>query len=141
MEEIKIGDKQKAREERMKLKREFLKSAECSKCHNPISELLQSSDFEPRTINGKQVCKDCWIEDLGEEIEKHPIGFFPGRIRQGGKKMEEKKPIKPKEGSCGECRGGGCSPMQKPDCPANSPDFPANVLELYEKLLNKSHER
>ncbi len=34
------------------------------------------------------------------------------------------------KGSCGECRGGGCYPPQKPDCPANSHYFPANVLEL-----------
>lgn len=73
MEEIKIGDKQEARKKKLEFKKRLLKSAECSKCHNPISELLLSSDFEPHTIDNKQVCKNCWCEDLGEEIEKHPI--------------------------------------------------------------------
>lgn len=78
MEEI--GSKKEARKKRLELKKRLLKSAECSKCHNPISELLQSSDFEPKRINGEQVCDECWIEELGEEIEKHPIGYKLKRI-------------------------------------------------------------
>ncbi len=81
MEEIKIGDKQEARKKRLEFKKRLLKSADCSRCHSPISEFLQSSDFEPHTIDGKQVCKNCWTEELGEEIEKHPIGGMPKRIK------------------------------------------------------------
>jgi len=79
MEEI--GSRKEARKKRLEMRKEILKSSECSKCHNPISEFLQSSDFEPHTIDGKQVCKDCWTEGLGEEIEKHPIGYKPKRIK------------------------------------------------------------
>ena len=33
-----------------------------------------------------------------------------------------------KEGSCGDCLGGGCFPPQKPNCPANDPCFPLNIF-------------
>ncbi len=73
MEEI--GAKQEQRKRRLELKKELLKSIECSKCHNPIEELLQSADAEPHRIDGEQVCKKCYFAELGEEIEKHPIGL------------------------------------------------------------------
>lgn len=78
MEEKKIGGKQKTRQKRMEQKRELLKSTECSRCHNPIPGLLQSSDFEPKRIEGEQVCDDCWYKEFGEGVEECPIGH-PGR--------------------------------------------------------------
>lgn len=42
----------------------------CGVCHNPIT------DVHPdvvRRINGKPVHEDCYYEELGEGIEKHPI--------------------------------------------------------------------
>lgn len=32
------------------------------------------------------------------------------------------------KGSCDDCLGGGCSPPQQPDCPANDPSFPFNIF-------------
>lgn len=50
----------------------------CSKCGNKI--YLQCSDDEPHRISGEPVCKDCYFEELGAFIEKHPIGLPPGVI-------------------------------------------------------------
>lgn len=86
MEEKKISAKQKARDERIrqrkelrKIQQELLKSIECSICHDQIEGFRLSADFEPKRINDKQVCDSCWFERVGEEIEQHPIGGFPGR--------------------------------------------------------------
>lgn len=67
-----LSEKQKERDRRISLKKELLKNIECSFCHNPIQELALSSDAEPRMINGKQACRECYYKKLGEAIERLP---------------------------------------------------------------------
>ena len=48
-------------------------------CGEPLEPNV---DGRPYTIGGKVVNSDCWFEQFGEEIEKHPIGRLR-RIRGG----------------------------------------------------------
>ena len=45
-----------------------LNSPVCSKCHHFIT------DDERNTIEGEQVCSNCYYGALGEEVERYPIG-------------------------------------------------------------------
>jgi hypothetical protein len=46
----------------------------CSKCKKTI--FCESPDEDPFLVQGEVVCRACWCEALGEEIEKHPIMDF-----------------------------------------------------------------
>lgn len=88
------------------------------------------------------------IINLLQEDQKFEIFVVYNRLgieRPEVNGVEVKYIISSKEltgkGPCGECLGGGCSPPQQPDCLANSPNFPANTLELYKRLSDGSHER
>jgi len=66
--------------ERIKRLREQLpKSRKCSKCSNPLFDMMVSSDTEPYEISGEPVCRKCYFRELGDEIERHPIGMTPQR--------------------------------------------------------------
>lgn len=45
----------------------------CTLCHCDI--YLQCSDDDPYKISGEPVCRHCYFKELGEIVEKYPIGF------------------------------------------------------------------
>lgn len=76
--------KNKKKETRQRIERLRKQAPEPQKCSipgclNPLFETLVSADAEPYRIGGKPVCKEHYFAGLGEEVEKHPIGGFPGR--------------------------------------------------------------
>lgn len=67
-------------QERIKsLRKQLPKSQKCSRCPNPLFDSMLSSDAEPYRIGNELVCRECYFDELGEMIEKHPIGI-PRRI-------------------------------------------------------------
>ena len=52
-----------------------LNSPVCPKCHQLIM------DDERHTVDGKQVCSDCYYGELGEEVEEYPISH--PRVHRG----------------------------------------------------------
>ena len=52
--------------------------ATCASCRKPI---LKVHGEEPRMTSDGPVHEDCWFNDLGTEIEQHPI-HRPGRLTQ-----------------------------------------------------------
>ncbi len=56
------------------LRKELPEPQKCSRCPKPLFEIHESTDTEPYQIAGKPVCKECYFEALGDEVEKHPIG-------------------------------------------------------------------
>ncbi len=61
--------------ERIKqLRTKLPKSQKCSRCPNPLFDAMKSSDEEPYRIECKPVCRDCYFDELGDFIEKYPIG-------------------------------------------------------------------
>jgi len=44
------------------------------KCPECKGDFDTHPDEQQYTINGRPVCSDCYFNELGEEIEKHPIG-------------------------------------------------------------------
>lgn len=47
----------------------------CTLCQNTI--FLQSSHDKLYKISGEPVCKNCYFQELGNMMEKHPPGFPP----------------------------------------------------------------
>lgn len=45
----------------------------CTICQNDI--YLQCCDDEPHKISNKPVCEDCYFKELGDLMERYPIGF------------------------------------------------------------------
>lgn len=45
----------------------------CTHCGNDIYQ--QCSDDNPHRIDGETVCTYCYFKELGEIMEKYPIGF------------------------------------------------------------------
>jgi hypothetical protein len=45
----------------------------CTRCGKNI--YLQCSDYKPHMIDGQPVCTHCYFEELGNIVEKYPIGF------------------------------------------------------------------
>lgn len=45
----------------------------CTHCQKDI--YLQCSDDAPHKVDGKPVCEDCYFRELGDLMERHPIGF------------------------------------------------------------------
>lgn len=69
----------KTKEENIKHKIRELRSQlpdykKCSRCPNPLFNSYDSSDTEPYKIGEELVCRNCYFDALGEEIEQHPIG-------------------------------------------------------------------
>ena len=58
------------------LRKQLPPHEKCSKCPNPLFNYSVSSDEEPYRIGGLPVCKECYFDALGEEVEKHPIGGY-----------------------------------------------------------------
>jgi hypothetical protein len=52
---------------------EELTIMKCTLCHCDI--YLQCSDDDPYKISGEPVCRHCYFKELGEVVEKYPIGF------------------------------------------------------------------
>jgi hypothetical protein len=44
----------------------------CCKCNTPLQETITGK----RKIGDKFACSDCYYEELGEAIERHPIAGF-----------------------------------------------------------------
>jgi len=44
-------------------------------------------DGERKTIDGKEVCDDCYFDAIGAQVEKHPI-TTPGRHGHGQANLE-----------------------------------------------------
>lgn len=53
--------------------------ATCSKCGEPMGPRV---DGKRPTLDGKEVCDDCYHDELGSFVEKHPIST-PGRHGPG----------------------------------------------------------
>ncbi len=66
-----------------RLRKQLPEPQKCSisGCPNLLFETFVSADTEPYMIDGKPVCKEHYFKELGEEIEKHPIGVVPKRIK------------------------------------------------------------
>lgn len=78
-------DKKEIEKRIKRLRKQAPKPQKCSisGCPNPLFETLVSADAEPYRIGDKPVCKEHYFEELGEEVEKNPIGGFPGRKHRG----------------------------------------------------------
>lgn len=81
MQKKKKLDENKVRKKIKKLRKQLPEPQKCSFCPNPLFDMMVSADTEPHTINGKPACKMCYFEQLGEILEKHPIGVIPKRIK------------------------------------------------------------
>ena len=58
-----------------KLRQQAIKNTQkCSRCGNPLFDMVVSADVEPHCIGDNLVCKKCYFDAIGEEIEKYPIG-------------------------------------------------------------------
>jgi hypothetical protein len=66
--------KEKIRE----LRKQLPEHERCTRCPNPLFDIIVSSDEEPYRIGGLPVCKECYFDDLGDFIEKNPI-WYPGK--------------------------------------------------------------
>lgn len=44
----------------------------CIICGDPI--VLQCSDDEPHRTSGEPVCRRCYFKELGDAVERYPIG-------------------------------------------------------------------
>lgn len=77
----KTSSKAETRKRIKRLREKLPEPQRCSfsGCTNPLFETLVSADAEPYMIKGKPVCKEHYFQKLGDEIEEHPIGGFPGR--------------------------------------------------------------
>lgn len=49
----------------------------CAVCEKPIPP---DPNGKPKTIENGSVHRDCWYEELGKEVEEHPLGY--ARIRR-----------------------------------------------------------
>jgi len=77
-----IDDEKVGESERMRrLRAQLPEPQRCTKCPNPLFDTMKSSDEEPYRIGGKPVCRECFFNELGEEIERHPIGFLPRMVK------------------------------------------------------------
>jgi len=46
------------------------------KCHICNKDIyIRYNGGEPKKIDGKPTCEDCYYDELGKVIEEHPIGF------------------------------------------------------------------
>lgn len=52
----------------------------CAKCGDELTDAMRQAE-EIRTIDGKEVCADCYFRELGGEVEQHPISH--PRVRRG----------------------------------------------------------
>ena len=43
----------------------------CTKCKVPLQETITGC----RKVNNGYMCSDCYFEEMGNEIEAHPIGI------------------------------------------------------------------
>lgn len=73
-------DKEKTKEKIEQLRKE-LPRQQCSFCPNPLFDMVVSGDTEPYEIDGKPACRECFLKLEGEELEKHPMGYVPQRIK------------------------------------------------------------
>ncbi len=53
----------------------------CAKCEN-CGIVLQETITGNRAGSNGRVCSDCYFKELGEVVEKYPIGTL--RVRRGG---------------------------------------------------------
>jgi hypothetical protein len=96
--------KKRTQERVKKLRKELPAQEKCSKCGKTI--FIESPDTGPKIIDDKPVCKDCWCEEMGEEVEKHPI-MDPVKLR----KPKERRTTRdiPQCGICGGVHTGECT--------------------------------
>lgn len=80
MEKKKKPDKEKIRKKIEELRKQLPEPQKCSRCPNPLFDTFVSADTEPYKIGKEEVCRECYFKELGDEIEKNPIGN-PKRIK------------------------------------------------------------
>lgn len=81
MKENKLDPNEETRKRIKRLRKELPKPQKCSFCPNPLFDMVVSGDTEPYKIDGKPACRECFLKLKGEEIEKHPMGYVPQRIK------------------------------------------------------------
>jgi hypothetical protein len=76
-----MGEESKEEKIRKKIKQLRSELPEPQRCSFCPGSLGITGDEEPYEIDGKPACEDCYMEKLGDALEKSPPGYLPKRIK------------------------------------------------------------